>query len=344
MKCLRIVLTLALTAGLSGVAYVAQQLEPAGAKMSDAANKFLVSLKEDQKAKANLDYESKERTNFHFVPLQDNATKKYTRKGLPLEEMTPEQKAAALELVRAGTSASGYLKATTIMSLESMLRELEKGGAMVRNPEWYFFTVFGKPSNSGKWGWRVEGHHLSLNFTLENGKVVSASPAVFGANPATVRDGPKKGLRAIPECDDLARQLYDSLTDDQKSSAKRDKQFREVEQENVVPTLDGPKGLPASKMTDAQRATLQKLIESYADRMPADVRQAQLADVQAAGADNTHFGYAGSTKDGEPHSYRVTAPSFVIEFLNVQADSAKNPANHIHSAWRNTRGDFGLTK
>lgn len=343
MKTLRSVLTLALATGLSGVAYVAQQIEPAGTKMADAADKFLGTLKDEQKARTNLDFEDKERTNFHFVPLQDKQ-KRYTRKGLPIEDMTPEQKAAALDLLRAGTSASGYLQATTIISLESILAELEKGGAMVRKPEWYFFTVFGKPSKTGKWGWRVEGHHLSLNFTLADGKVTSATPAVFGANPATVKQGPKQGLRTLPEADDLARELWSSLDDEQKKTARREKQFREIEQANIAPTLDGAPGLPASKMTPEQRATLRKLVESYAQRMPADVGQAQIAEIREAGPDKIHFAYAGGTKDGEQHSYRVVGPTFVIEFLNVQADSAKNPANHIHSAWRNVRGDFGIVK
>src|SRR5262249_54171239 len=147
-------------------------------------------------------FDSKERTNWHFVPLQDKE-KRPTRKGLPLGEMNEEQRKAALALVSAGTSPEGDKKATTIMSLETILRELERGGAMVRDPAWYFFTVFGTPSKTGKWGWRVEGHHLSLNFTLDGGKVISATPAFFGANPATVMQGPRKGLRTLPEAEDL---------------------------------------------------------------------------------------------------------------------------------------------
>ena len=283
MKSLRIALPLALAAGLAGVAYVAQQIEPAGTKMVDAADKFLGTLKDEQKSRANLEYDSKERTNFHFVPLQDDK-KRPTRKGLPIEDMSADQKAAALEMVRAGTSASGFLQATTIMSLESILAELEKGGAMVRKPEWYFFTVFGKPSKTGKWGWRVEGHHLSLNFTLENGKVISATPAVFGANPATVKAGPKQGLRTLPESDDLARELYSSLDDEQKKVARREKQFREVEQANVVPTLDGPTGLPTTKLNEQQKAILRKLVLSYLERMPEEVRQPS-AELREAGLD-----------------------------------------------------------
>src|SRR5262249_55392747 len=157
-KLYRLLLVLLLTAGLVGVAYVGQTAEPTGARMAAAAQKFLDTLKDDQKAKASFDFDDKERINWHFVPLQD-ADKKPTRKGLRLEEMSAEQKETALGLLRAGTSTRGYTSATTIMSLENILRDLEKGSGPVRNPGWYFFTVFGKPSRTAKWGWRVEGHH-----------------------------------------------------------------------------------------------------------------------------------------------------------------------------------------
>jgi hypothetical protein len=342
MKSLRIVVTLALMACLSGVAYVAQQIEPAGTKMADAADKFLASLKPEQKAKATFDFDNTERTNFWFVPREDKQ-KRSIRKGLPLEDMTQDQQTAARELLRASTSASGYLKATTIMSLESILRELEKTGP-VRNPQWYFFTIFGKPSKSGKWGWRVEGHHLSLNFTLENGKVVSATPAFFGANPAKVKAGPRQGLETLPEAEHLAINLFKSLDDDQRKIALRDKAFPEIEQANIVPGVGAPQGLQAEKMNEKQRALLQQLIESYADRMPQEVRAAELEQVRQGGLNKVYFAFTGGTQAGEPHTYRVQGPTFVIEFINVQADSAGNKANHIHSAWRNLQGDFGLVQ
>src|SRR5262249_34920942 len=170
MKHFRTSFAVASVVVLAGVAYVGQVKETAGTKMAAAAEKLLKSLTAEQREKATYDFDSKERTNWYFTPRQDDQ-KRYTRKGLPLEEMNQEQKQAALALVRAATSESGYTKATTIMSLESILNDLEKGGAMVRNPGWYFFTIFGNPSRTGKWGWRVEGHHLSLNFTLDGGKV-----------------------------------------------------------------------------------------------------------------------------------------------------------------------------
>jgi hypothetical protein len=270
--------------------------------------------------------------------------KKSTRKGLPLEDMTEEQRKAALELVKAGTSERGYTAATTIMSLESILHELERGGSMVRDPQWYFFTLFGTPSNTGKWGWRVEGHHLSLNFVIDGGQVQSATPAFFGANPATVMDGERKGTRALADADDLAKELYKSLNEEQQQIAHQDKEFPEIEGRTRVPKAGEPKGLAFAKMEPKQQELLRKLIESYARRMPADVAEAEMSDVRKSGLDAVHFAFAGDPETGKPHTYRVQGPTFVIEFLNVQADSAKNPANHIHSAWRTIKGDFGLAQ
>jgi hypothetical protein len=327
------------------MAYVAQNLETASDKMTVAAEKFLDSLKDEQKKMAVYDFDSKERTNWHFVPLQDKSGK-YTRKGLPLEEMTTEQRELAKSLVKAGTSDTGLNKALTIMSLESILNNLEKpkGGSMVRRPGWYFFTIFGKPSKTDKWGWRVEGHHLSLNFTIDKGKVASATPFFFGANPATVMDGERKGLRTLPEAEEHAKALFDTLDENQKKVAFQAKQFREIGQADTAPDVGEPVGLPMAKMNEKQQAILRKLIEGYADRMPPDVALIEMNRVKEAGIDKVHFAFAQEDKPGKPYTYRVQGPTFVIEFLNVQADSAGNPANHIHSAWRNVQGDFGLTK
>jgi hypothetical protein len=337
MKLHRLLLGLLACAALLGIAYLGHTAETPGVKMTNAAGKFLDSLKDDQKGKAVFAFDDKERTRWFFTPQQDQK-KQATRKGLRMEEMTDDQKKLALELVRSGTSDSGYTKATTIMSLEAILHDLEKNGAMVRNTGWYFFSVFGDPTKTGKWGWRVEGHHLSLNFTLEGGKVLGSTPAFFGANPARTKDG----KRTLPEAEDLAIDLLKSLDQNQKNTAVQKEQFPEIKENTPGPTADTPKGLAAAKMTDKQKGILQKLLEAYTDRMPAPVAEAELKQVKEAGLDKVHFAYAGSTDEGKPHTYRVQGPTFLIEFLNVQADSAGNPANHIHSCWRNIAGDFGV--
>jgi hypothetical protein len=342
MKSLKLTLALVALGAVTGIAYVAQQLDTSGPGMVSAAQGFVNALTADQKKQAIYDYDNEERFNWNFIPLQDKITRKPTRKGLPLFAMTADQKKIALALVKAGTSESGNLAATTIMSLENILNDQEsKKPNNVRSPEWYFFTVFGTPSKTGKWGWRVEGHHLSLNFTMEGTQVVASTPCFFGANPAEVKGGPNKGKRILPQAEDYARDLFKSLDETQKKVALQKEHFGEPGQHTKTPDVKAV-GLAAAKMTNAQKDTLLKLIKSYTDRMPPDIAALEMKQVIAGGLDKVTFGFAGATEPGKKASYRVQGPSFVIEFLNVQEDSGGNPANHIHSCWRRIQGDFGL--
>jgi hypothetical protein len=342
MKLLRLALVVVAVSAVAAVALVANQAPPTGAKMADAATKFLATLTPEQKAKAAFAFDDPQREKWFFTP-QQNKQRQPTRKGVRLDELTGDQKAAALNLLRAGLSTRGYDQATTIMSLESILAVLEKKGSMVRDPQWYFVSVFGKPSNTGPWGWRIEGHHLSVNLTLDKGEIVTATPLVFGANPAEVRSGPRKGLRTLPETEGPAKALIASLTEEQKKVALQPKQQSEIKEGQPTAGVGAPVGLPAAKMTDEQKALLQKLLEGYANRLPADVAAAELKRVRDAGPEKVHFAYwIGEDKKGKPHTYRVQGPTFVVEFLNVQSDSAGNPANHIHSGWRRLPADFGL--
>src|SRR6266568_3516732 len=332
MKSLRPMILVAAIGVLGGVAYFAQEQAPLGARMADAAESLLAALSDEQRAKIAFDFDDKERVNYAFVPLQDNATKKPTRKGLRLEEMTDGQKKAVLELLKTGTSEKGFEQAVTIMSLETILHDLEKNGAMVRNTGWYFVTIFGKPAKTGKWGWRIEGHHLSLNFTIADGQVLSATPAFFGANPAEVKTGERKGTRVLKDVEDLARELYSSLDDEQKKLALQPKHFGEPAQHVAAEKVGEPVGLPASKMNEKQKELLESLLKAYTARMPGPVAGAQWKMVIDGGLDKVHFAYTGGLNDGQPHTYRVQGANFIVQFLNVQDDSAKNPANHIHSA------------
>jgi hypothetical protein len=308
--------------------------------MADAGNAFIGSLTAEQKTAASIPFEDEERKRWFFVPLQDKQ-RQSTRKGLAFEKMTESQKKLALALLRSGLSETGYEQAVTIMSLESILRDLEKGGAMVRDPNWYFVTIFGTPSKTGKWGWRIEGHHLSLNYTIVEGQVLSATPCFFGANPAEVMAGDRKGTKPIADVEARAKALVEALDDDQKKVVIQPKQFPEIDQ---IPAakIGAPVGLPAEKMTDNQRKLLVNLLKTYTQRLPSDIGNAQWSAAERAGVGKIHFAYAGGLKQGEPHTYRIQGPTFLVQFLNIQADSAKNPANHIHSVWRDLPADFGL--
>src|SRR5260370_4351809 len=190
--------------------------------MTDATKKFLKALYPEQKQKATFAFEDNERTNWIYVPVKDK-DKQPGRNVLRLEEMNEDQKKAVLELLGSGTSESGCCQAVSIMSLESVLHDLEKNGAMVRNPGWYFVTIFGTPAKTGNWGWRIEGHHLSLNFTVKDGQVAAATPAFFGANPADIKSDAKQGQRILADVEDAAKTMFAAVDSVQKKMAVQPK-------------------------------------------------------------------------------------------------------------------------
>jgi Protein of unknown function (DUF3500) len=344
MTRIRLAALAATAAAFTAVALLGQgEPKTSGGKMQAAAEKFLAALSPELRTKAKFGFDDEHRLKWYFTPQQQD--KKATRKGLRLEEMTGDQKVAAVALLKTGLSARGFEQATTILGLEGLLAELEgPKGAMVRNPGWYFVSVFGDPAATGKWGWRFEGHHLSVNYTLDKGEVVSATPLLFGANPAEVKGGDKKGLRTLPEIEDHARALIKSLTPDQDKDAKQPKDFAEIKEGQPKADVGAPKGVSADKLTAEQRDTLAKLLTAYTDRMPEDLAATERKRAKDTPPAKLYFAYTGSPEPGKPYTYRVYAPEFVVEFLNVQADSAKNPANHIHSAWRRIPVDFGVSE
>ncbi|MGH9674983.1 MAG: DUF3500 domain-containing protein [Bryobacteraceae bacterium] len=307
--------------------------------MSEAAQAFLASLTPEQRAKVAFRFEDDERLFWHFIPTDDIPNRyKKPRMGLILADMSSHQKHLASALLSAGLSQRGFIKATTVMSLEDVLRILEKDTRGRRNPEKYHFSIFGDPTGDGVWSYRIEGHHLSLHFTVVKGKV-AASPTFFGANPAEVRDGPRKGLRALAKEEDLGRDLLMALDPAQRKVAiVAGKAYNDIlTAADRKAALQGqPNGLTASKMNARQRRLLHAVMEEYVHNVPEPLAQARLTQIKKAGA-NLFFAWAGVAGKGGPHYYRVQAPSFLIEYDNTQ-----NDANHIHSVWRDYEGDFGL--
>jgi hypothetical protein len=297
--------------------------------MAEAANRWLASLTPEQRSKATFTFEDDERVNWHFIPIE--------RKGLPLREMTPAQKHLASVLLSAGLSQQGYVKAETVMSLEDVLRLLEKGSGPERDPEKYFFSIFGEPSRTGTWGYRVEGHHLSQNYAVVNGHV-AGSPSFFGANPAEVLQGPRKGLRTLAAEEDLGREVIQSLDPEQRKVAiVSTEAYKEIlTASDRQAALNGqPSGLSASKMNSKQFELLMSLLEEYARNMPAQIAESREEQIKKAGKD-IYFAWAGGVGKGEAHYYRIQTPAILIEY-----DDTQNNANHIHSVWRDFHGDFG---
>lgn len=312
-----------------------------GGKMSAAAQQLIGSLDDAQKAQISKAYDSPERVKWHFVPLD-------TRKGLPLKEMNEDQRKYARTLLTTALSESGFKKADTIMHLEQLLQALE--GPDRRWPrDWmlYYVTIFGDPSKSERWGLSWEGHHLSLNFVVEKGRVIASTPQFMGTNPATVMSGGagvEKGTRVLAAEEQLAFDLLASLSATQRQVAvvsnEPPKEIRAAGE--AQPPSDAAVGLPKSKMNERQKEILKQLVETYASSMPKAVSEERIAAIQKAGIDNVHFAWFGAQKPGIGHGYRVQGPTFVIEFVNTQPDAEGNPANHIHSVWRDMAGDFAI--
>ncbi|HNY40650.1 MAG TPA: DUF3500 domain-containing protein [Bryobacteraceae bacterium] len=306
--------------------------------MAETANRFLQALSPELRAKAQFPFDDEERFFFHYIPSDDfpKAVRR-SRMGLTLREMTPQQKHLASALLSAGLSQAGYIKATTIMSLEEVLRAIEGDSGDRRNPEKYHFSIFGKPAEKGVWGYRVEGHHVSLHFTVIDG-VATGNPTFFGSNPAEVRSGPFKGLRVLANEEDRARALLESMTPEQKKLAIVDaKAYRDIlTAASRRAALDGkPSGLHASKMTVTQKRLLDALIAEYIDNVPAELAEQRRTRLKSANGE-IWFAWAGVEQRGGPHYYRVQTPAFLIEYDNTQ-----NQANHVHSVWRDFQGDWG---
>jgi hypothetical protein len=311
------------------------QAHEAAQEMVDMAKAWLTTLKPEQQAQASFPFDSEERLNWHFIPRE--------RKGLPIKEMTQEQRLLGYGLLNTGLSNRGQMKVSTIMSLEEVLFQLEgadetkrEAARAKRDPEKYFLSIFGTPAMSGTWGWRVEGHHLSLNFTIKDGELFRATPSFFGSNPGEVRTGPRTGVRPLGQEEDLGRALVKSLSEEQWKKCLVDttapKEVLTEAKKEVTPL--SPEGLNETDLNPEQRELLQRLLKEHLFRIRPEIAEVSWKEIQADG--NVHFGWAGSRERGEPHYYRLQGKSFLLEYDNTQ-----NDANHVHAVWRDFDSDFG---
>lgn len=300
-------------------------------KMQQATVAFLESLDETQRRQTTFNFDSKHRTDWHFIPKE--------RVGLTFKAMKLEQRRAARALMRAALSEKGYLKAVTVMSLERVLRIMEagrKGVNNIRNPEKYWFAVFGDPAKGKPWGWRVEGHHLSLNFTSIDGFVSGSTPIFYGSNPAEVRVGPRIGLRVLGSEIDQARALMATFSNQQKLKA-----IVSATAPNDVLTLPGkpidigpPTGISAADMTVVQQEILLQMVSSFLGHLQSALAEKELQSIKKSELEGIHFAWAGSEDPKKNHYFRVQGKTFIYEYDNSQG-------NHAHVVWHSTENDFG---
>lgn len=308
------------------------QAQTPGETVVRAARQFVASLDNVTRPRACFTFTDAERTNWHFVPME--------RKGLPLNAMTPRQRDAAFKLLQACMSKQGYKKATDIISLEVVLKALENRGDddHYRDPEKYTFALFGDPAKDQHWGWRLEGHHISLNFSTADDKLVSGTPAFLGSNPAIVGDGPSKGKEVLKQEAAMGFELLRMMNETQRqkviisTTAPADI----ISGNKRKAMLLDPPGLSYHEMTPEQQALMRQLVAVYIDNYTKLMADIMLKEITTAGWDKLHFAWAGATAWGQGHYYRIQGPTVLIEYDNTQ-----NNANHVHTVLRDLKNDFG---
>lgn len=300
------------------------------ATMATLAGAFVESLSESQRRHANWPFDDRERFNWHYVPRE--------RAGVPIEAMSAASKTALHDLLRYALSEVGYRKAVDVMSLEEPLGLIENHQRFYRHPENYSVTVFGTPGRL-PWGWRIEGHHLSLNFTAVTEELFGVTPTFWGANPACVPDGyPMAGHRTLGRETDLSYQLIRNLSEPERARAI----IRDTSVGNIITepgredALRERQGLPLAAMPEAMRHLALELLETYAHNLRGDLAAAELDRVRAASVDQVHFAWGGPLEDGHANYWRLHGPITLIEYDNTQ-----NDANHIHSIWHDLTNNWG---
>ena len=306
---------------------------PAAAEMRGAALALLHSLDANQKSALSFSYYDGERIFWYYPPLN--------RHGLALRDMNDEQRRLAYALMATGLTEDSNRKAQLIIEHEAVLGPLEKEQGRVtwdRDPLLYSWTIFGDPGNDAEpWGWRVEGHHVSLHYSVWGDRVLSMTPFFFGANPAEVRQGPKQGLRILGDSQDIALELMASLDAGQKSRAMiYDEAPADIITFNASrASLPKEEGLPATAMTGTQREMLMTLASEYVTRIRADLAEEKLTALREGGLEKIHLAWGGPIDRTQPHYYRLHGGDFVVEY-----DNRQNGANHIHSVLRDVGNDF----
>jgi hypothetical protein len=311
-----------LIAALAAVPFLGA-VATSGNDTTRAARELLASLRPAQRTALVQPLAGDERTSWSYFPGR--------RPGVALKDLEPAEREAVFALLRSALSAQGMKRTEGVIVLEGVIR---------RDPDLYYLTLFGEPASEGAttpWSFRFEGHHLSLHFSSATGRLVSSTPAFFGAEPSTVASGPHKGLRVLGDQEDAGRRLLESLDAAQRrtaiiaSSAPGDIVMRPSRK-----SVPDPEGLPASQMTDAQKKLLWDLIAVYTGNLREDQASAQSEKIRKAGVDAIRFAWAGETRAGGVFYYRVQGPTFVLEHDVTQSD-----ADHVHSVYRDLENDFG---
>ncbi len=298
---------------------------------TDPVLDFLNALNDAQLSKTQLQFDDVSRETWHYFPAT-----MWPRTGIQMGELNAKQKELFHKMLQHHLSKSGYNKTMDIMSLENVLAE-ETGDTHMRDINKYHISIYGDPAKDKIWSWTFEGHHILLSFTSVDDEV-SFTPRFFGANPAIVQSGPRKGEHTLAMEENLGLQLINSLSSEQKTKAIFDEKapWDILTKNSVRVSPDSPKGISLPELSKSQQEALLELIHEYISAVPDEIAKARMTKLESEEKQDIHFAWAGATTLGKPHYYSIQGKTFLIEF-----DNSQNNANHIHSVWRDFDGDFG---
>ena len=308
------------------------------------------SLTPLQQKRAMLHFDDTARIKWNNLPVGLRA-----RAGISIGSMNNSERQLLHRILSASLSSQGYLKATSIMHLDNLINMYydslyqmkafdEKVYQFLKDLKWshqnYYFALFGNPKTDSSWGYKLEGHHLSINFTFHQ-QQLSVTPMFVGTDPAEFLLSEYAGWRVLGQEEDLGLKLLASLSTAQKNKAIMSS---EVPEDIITAAESGKRlveywGIKGSELDKNQQGILQSMIREFVFNLEYDKAEAEYEKIVKAGIGNIYFGWIGEGEEIKPHYYILNGPTFIIEFDNN--GGPRNRANHIHAIWREKGNEYG---
>ena len=318
-------------------------------EIKQAAVTLYSSLSQVQKMAGALGFNDTARMKWNNLPVGLRA-----RVGVSIGNMTEDQRKQVHRILSVSLSSQGYLKATSIMHLDDLLNRYfdslyfkkeinDTMHHMMQSLLWshknFYFAFFGQPTDS-VWGYKLEGHHLSVNFTFINDRLC-VTPFFIGTDPAEYPNSEYAGWRVLGQEEDLGIKLITHLPP---ALQKKATMSTKVRQDIITAAESGKRlvdnwGVPGSEMTKEQQAVLQYIIREFVFNLEYDKAVIEYNKIIKAGVDKIYFGWIGAYDEKVPHYYVLNGPTFIIEFDNN--GGPRNGANHIHAIWREKGNEYG---
>ncbi len=300
-----------------------------------AANDFLTTLSSSQETIAHLPLNDISRVQWDNLPFE-----LVTRKGIQIKDLADSQRIIIHQLLRTVLSQQGYQKIMFIIQYDEATHERLK---TANNPIFnrygnlnYWFTIFGDPGKDKIWGWKFEGHHISLNFTYSPGGV-TCTPMFTGINPALTQTGPYAGFNIMFEENQFGNQLFNSLSPDLKQKAVVSELPVDADvttKTGKEPHLKAKLGVNYLEMDAPQQLLVENILKAWVENLAPTLAKEKMQIILAHKKD-LYFTWKGTLNSNELHYYALHNDHFIIEFTNRDGG-----IGHYHTLWRDLSEDF----